>query len=115
MVKTVVQLVSSWTKMRGKSTSFLIYALGIWDTVQVLGLNWCKAIQYSGGSLGGWISENYMVIARLAKWFYAMLDSIAADPVYEPPDKPFHLWTVANNRGWLSAKGLVSTGKAKKL
>jgi len=99
MVKMVVQLVSSWTKWQGKNASFLIYDVGTLDAVQVIGLDWCKVMPYSVGSLGGQISKKYMAIVRLAKWFYSMLDSIVIVPVYEPPDWPSHLWTAANNRG----------------
>ena len=54
--------------------------------VQALRLDWCKAIPYGGGKLGGWVLENYLGAACLMSWFYAPLDEIALGPVCVAPE-----------------------------
>jgi hypothetical protein len=112
VVKTTIQLVKEWAKMRCKYQSFLTYCNGTFETVQSLGLSWCRVLPYSSGKLGGWVSENYLAACRLLPWFYCAIDDIAPDPVFVPPDRPQNNWTSVQNKGWLAARGLDTKGKA---
>ena len=56
-----------------------ICAAGILKNIQKLNINWCKAIAYKTGKLGGWVSENYLAMARLNKWFYSGIEIITSD------------------------------------
>ena len=112
VVKTTIQLVREWAKKRCKYQSFLTYCNGTFETVQSLGLSWCRVLPYSSGKLGGWVSENYLAACRLLPWFYCAVDEIAADPVFVPPDRPQQNWTSVQNKGWLAARGLDTKGKA---
>lgn len=73
VVKTFVQHVQIWAKRKGKNEGLLHQMSGVLESVQELGLSWCKAMPYSKGKLGGWVSENYLALARLLKWFYSTL------------------------------------------
>jgi hypothetical protein len=44
------------------------------ESIQKLGLSWCKCIAYKSGNLGGWVSENYLSLARVLPWFYGSID-----------------------------------------
>ena len=113
VIKASIKRVEDWMKGCGKHDCFLSYAKGVLDVVQKLNLNWCKVLPYPSGRFGGWVSENYLALARLLPWFYAPLDEIAGDPeVYEQPVCPQWLWTAKENKLWLSKRGLAATGLA---
>jgi hypothetical protein len=72
--KKMDQAVLLFLKKRGKHIPFLEYANGILEGVQRLNLDWCKAISYGKGKFGGWVSENYLAMTRVSKWFYNRVD-----------------------------------------
>lgn len=115
VIKTFVQHVQIWAKRKGKNEGFLRQMSGVLDSVQGLGLSWCKALPYSKGKLGGWVSENYLALARLLKWFYSGLELLGDDPAFVEPDTPQHQWTMPVNKGWLKVRGLPQKGRAHEL
>lgn len=116
VIKTTVHRVQEWTKRRSKYSSFMRYAgQKSLDSVQQLGLEWCKVLPYGGGKLGGWVSENYLAMGRLMCWFYEPLATIAVDEVYVEPDRPFARWTKPDNQKWLTVRGLNAVGTAEEL
>ena len=112
VIKTTIQMIQKWTKERGKHTAFLQYSHGVFESVQRLGLDWCRCLPYKSGKLGGWVSENYLAAARLMNWFYGSIDDIASDPVFVEPDRPMNKWTKVHNQGWLGIRGLDTRGSA---
>jgi hypothetical protein len=115
VVKTFVQHVQIWAKRKGKNEGLLCQVSGVLESVQVLGLSWCKAMPYSKGKLGGWVSENYLALVRLLKWFYSALELLGNDPVFVEPNIPQSQWNVPHNKGWLRVRGLPLGGNALKL
>ena len=112
ITKSTVRCIQQWTACHGNKTSFLKYALRLLDPVQDLQLPWCKCPSYTGGKLPGWVSEDYMSLSRICKWFYSGLKEIAPDEVFVEPDKPQKKWTKKQNAGWLSQRGIETTGNA---
>ena len=110
VVKTVVRKIMNWAKARNKNASLLRYASGVLDSVSSLGVPWCKAFEYRGGKLGGWVSENYLAMTRLAKWFYSALGDLYTERAYVQPDKPVKDWKCKELEGWLKARGLKYSG-----
>ena len=108
-------MVQEWTILCRRNRSFLKYAGKALENVQMLGLEWCKIILYGSGKLGGWVSENYMSMGRLCCWFYASLEQLVLDQVFEEPNHPFDKWTMLHNRGWLEARGLDKKGLTQEL
>ena len=115
VIKTTIQMIQRWTKERGKHSTFLQYSVGIFESVQKLGLDWCRCLPYKNGKLGGWVSENYLAAARLMNWFYGPIDEIASDPVFVEPDRAMNKWTKDQNKGWLGIRGLDTQGSADEL
>lgn len=116
IVKTCIQKVLQWTKLRGKHTSFLKYCTGTMESVKTLNLDWCRTFPFKGGKLGGWVSENYLALARLLCWFLSRLEDVASDPTCNiPEDKPQKCWNKRENHSWLSVRGQKCTGTAKEL
>jgi hypothetical protein len=112
VVKTCIQLVHDWMTRRHKSSTFIKYARGTLESIQILGLSWCKSMPYKTGKLGGWVSENYLAHARLITWFYGLIDEVAVDQEFIVPNIPQKHWTRQQNQVWLSIRGLNSTGNA---
>jgi hypothetical protein len=69
-------------------------------------------VPYNGAKLGGWISENYLALARLNCWFYSMLSTVVAEYKLIEPQTPQQDWTMKQNLGWLKVRDL-SIGAAK--
>jgi hypothetical protein len=53
------------------NNALLCFAKDILDSVAKLKLDWCVALQLTGPNFGGWVSENYLDLARLIRWFYS--------------------------------------------
>jgi hypothetical protein len=116
VVKTVTKTIQEWCKVRGTQSAFVRSVKGLLKGIKKFNLDWCKTIEYSGGKLGGWVSENYLGFIRVASWFYMQLENLAPDVTYEEPkDKPLSKWTMDETKGWLRARGLKLDGKAKDL
>jgi len=117
VIKTSVKSVEYWLKSRGRYDAFLKSMDSVLESVQSLCLGWCKALPYRGGTFGGWVSENFLCIARLLPWVYSRLPQVAADPaVYtDPDDKPMSKWTKKENIAWLRNRRLAVNGSAMEL
>jgi hypothetical protein len=116
VAKTVVRKIQSWCKVRGSQSAFVRSVAGCLKVIKKFNLDWCKTIEYSGGKLGGWVSENYLGFIRVASWFYMKLDKLKPDVSYEEPqDKPLAKWNMEETKGWLRARGLGLDGKAQEL
>ena len=113
IIKAQTRAIQHWAACQNKKQSFLRYASGLLDPIQDLQLEWCKCPSYTGGMLPGWVSENYMGLARVAKWFYSGLPILATDEVFEEPiDLPQSKWLKEHNVGWLQVRGLNVSGSA---
>lgn len=116
ITKTIVTMIHEWLKLRDQNAIFLRYARKAMILPYTLGLDWCKAIPYGGGKLGGYIAENYLAIARLSGWFYSVLPSmITRPPRIRLSDHPTEdvdkaTWTVPQLRKWLFNRGLPNYG-----
>ena len=116
VVRATIKRIEDWMKSKGKFEGFVKYVRGKLESVQSLGLGWCKALPYTTGNFGGWVSENYLALARLLPWFYSSVPLIndVPPPYVEPPGPPKN-WTVKQNKYWLSSRNLPSSGLAKVL
>ncbi len=115
VLKTSIIQFNFWAKKKGKHRSFVRHAEGVLESIQALGLKWCKAIPYSSGKLGGWVSENYLALSRVIKWFYSRLDHIADDKKFVQPCIPQKKWVMDDNKGWLRERGQPLSGNAAEL
>ena len=79
VVKSVILQVDKWMTKSCKGAPFVKHMMGMLESIHELGLCWCPILPYKGGKFGGWVSENYLTMSRLLKWFYSVLDEIAPD------------------------------------
>jgi hypothetical protein len=115
ITKTIVTMIHEWLRLRDQNTIFLRYARKAMLLPYKLGLDWCKAIPYGGGKLGGYIAENYLAIGRLSGWFYSVLPSMIGRPprirINDPTeDVDKATWTIPQLRKWLFNRGLPNHG-----
>jgi hypothetical protein len=115
--KTTVLMIQDWATSRGKNVPFVKHqaAERSLAEIQKLGLDWCKALPYNGGKLGGWVSENYLAMARVQCWFYDKLDEVAPDNVFVEPTEPLCVWQAATCRAWLRARDMPTVGTVAEL
>ena len=67
---------------------------------------------YTGEKLGVWVSENYIALARVYKWFYSFVEHVAPDTQYVEPTTKLNSWTSLVCKKWLGARGLDKSGNA---
>ena len=107
IVKTTMLRIQQWMCNKRKMKPFVRAMESQFLSIDKLKLSWMKTLPYKAGKFGGWVSENFLAISRLLKWFYSSLNLIASDaaPWIEPnkhPDK----WSMVDNKGWLQLRGL---------
>jgi hypothetical protein len=104
-----------WTKQNNSHNHFLRIARGVLEAVAKLRVSWCVAIPLNGSNFVGWVSENYLALARLARWFFSIIPYLRQGPEYKDPERPLPTWSVKELRDWLRVQGLPSVGKKKEL
>lgn len=115
VVDSTTTLIQRWVQKQRKYESFLKFMSKRMQSIKDLHVSWLKAEPYTRGELGGWVSENYLALARISAWVYSGLMDIANDPEYEEPNKPQARWTRQENEKWLSVRRLDSKGNAATL
>ena len=85
VVKTTTREIHSWIKSRYQSQVFMSYVSGILESLKHFNLSWLNIIGYKGEKMGGWVSENYIPLARVYKWFYSFVEHVAPDTQYVEP------------------------------
>jgi hypothetical protein len=88
ITKTVVRIIQAWCALRGCTTTFTKHASSTLQSLDDLGLLWMVCVPYTGAKLGGWISENYLALARLNCWFYSMLPTVVTEYQFIEPQTP---------------------------
>lgn len=107
VTKSTVFMIRDWTKIKEKGTAFTGY---VRSTLQETpSIPWCATAAYTGEKLGGWISENYMALARLSKWFYSRLKHVVTDSEYVEPSLPVNKWKTADCQQWFKRRGIKLT------
>ena len=112
--KTLFDDILTWAGKEGKTPPLLKFANGILESISNLRVDWCRPQPYKKGECGGWVSSDYLCLAKLMPWFFSMIDEIMAeeedvtiDYKLEAPD-----WNVKTCKKWLRLRGLDQNGKA---
>ncbi len=109
VVKTEEGCIKEWCSFNGKESEFGRFLSEVMESIQNLGLSWCKA----DPSKGGLVSENYLANSRLIKWMTAPLAKIAKDKEVEIPwDVTQDKWLKEHNISYLKKKGINTKGSA---
>ncbi len=115
VTKTTIKRIMEWTKYKNKHNSFLRMTNGVLESVTKLHIDWCVTIALNGVKFGGWVSENYLAMARLSRWYFSTLPHLRSGPEYTDPETPYTTWSVKELRDWLRVRSLPTTGKKSDL
>lgn len=117
VVKTTILMIHQYIVDCERVQQFVCYANNLFDSISRFKLCWCKTLPYKKGSLGGWVSENFIAACRLINWFYSGLDIVIKEEVFilAPEGKPQYKWTKKENMAWLKIRGLPTKGLASEL
>jgi hypothetical protein len=74
IVKTFLMDIHIWLKKRSMFSLFLSEIDNYLLSIETLKLTWCRIICYGTGKFGGHVSENYLAMARVLKWFVCILN-----------------------------------------
>jgi hypothetical protein len=115
IIKTTLLKINQWLNLKKLNAAFQRKACDVLDEIRKLNLGWCKVLDYSQGTYGGWVSENFLGMSRLLDWFFSMLKLLPRPDPYEDPVTDFKTWTAKENRAWLRARGIDNSGNAAEL
>ena len=112
VVKTTMLRIQQWMSNKRKMKPFVRAMTTQFESLDKLKLSWMKTLPHKAGKFGGWVSENYLAMSRLLKWFYSSLDLIASDAApWHQPEKPQAKWSVVDNKAWLQLRGFPTSKK----
>lgn len=115
LVKTVCFEIQDWAALRNKYSSMRRALEETTLGLQKLRLSWCKIEPYRGEKLGGWVSENFMALGRVAPWLYSSLHWLEDDAPYVEPERPVGQWRIEDCKDFLRPRRLPLAGKVKEL
>ena len=114
--RTIMKRVTLWHSRRSAKSTFEQYATGMLDAIYRMRLSWCKVLPYNGNKTAGWISETYLAMSRLNKWFYGGIEKITHEDCVSDLDVlPPSSWLKKHNAAWLRLRGLSTKGLAPEL
>jgi hypothetical protein len=105
-----VLLIIAWLKLNKKFSPFVKESQCKLEQIQKLALEFCKALPFGKGTLGGFVSENHMMFARVGKWFFASIESLTEEEPYVEPTTPVECWYVKPLSEWLKARHYAHSG-----
>lgn len=112
IAKSVFFKIGVWSARCGRGPAFRKIAIRLLSELESLKLGWLTFNVKSFDTWGGWVSEKYQSLARVALWVYGpltILDDVAE--FVEPTDRPIDKWLVGDYKKWLKVRGLPHEGK----
>jgi hypothetical protein len=118
ITKAVMSKATKWLTLNRQFTTFQSLAHNVLEPIERMNISWCKILKYpSTDKFGGWVSENYLAMARACNWFYSILTFLPRVEEYEDPshDLPISEWSGNQLKGWLDSRGIKCNGNVKQL
>ena len=109
-LRNTVQLIHKFAASHNKLAALQRYGEGKLEVIEKLGLSWCKILPFNQGTLGGWVSENCLAMARIMRWFYGPLRTLKEPPPYSLPNKPYTQWLLKEIKDWMKSRGFKASG-----
>jgi hypothetical protein len=119
ITKSCMIKATKWLTTKRMYSTFLSFSKKILDPIERMNLDWCKLMKYpTSEKFGGWVSENFLGMARTCNWFYALMLYLPEQEQYEDPhpELPLKEWSKQQLRGWLESRGVPNkTSKISEL
>jgi len=104
-----------WTRLHSTNNNFVRVASAALQAVARCNLDWCTTLKIHGPNFGGWVSENYLALARINRWLYSILSLLKKDEDYVEPNRLHTTWNLKELKGWLRCNGLSDKGRKSEL
>ena len=110
--KTTADIIRKYLKRKGKHSKFLDTVAGRLEKIECLKLQNFKAHGFTAKN-GSWVSEQWVALAKVMKWFFSDISKLGTAAQYEPPiDPDYKRWTGGECKSWLAHRGLDTSGYA---
>ena len=109
---TTTDVIRKYLKRKGKHTKFLDGVAGRLEKIESLKLLNFKAHGFTNKN-GSWVSEQWVALAKVMKWFFSDIGEFGKEVEYEDPVEPdYRRWTGGTCKSWLASRGLDTSGFA---
>jgi hypothetical protein len=115
VVKAAFVRVSTWANRAGRGPAFLRLGTRMLMDVEDLKLQWLTFNVKTFGGWGGWVSEKFQSLSRIALWLYSPLAVVDRVDDFVEPEKDVSLWLATDYKKYLKARGLDYSGKKAEL
>jgi len=107
ITKATRELIYEWISETKRLSGYKIFSNNIFEPIADMGLDWCKSLVVNSG----WVSDDYIVFARICKWLYYPITTLQEREAYKEPIIAVEHLYVKMCRDWLSAHGCDTNGK----
>ena len=118
VVKKTNSLIDKWATMFLKRKPLMQSFAPMLPFLSSMKLEWLKILPMCDNlTFGGFVSENWVALARIFCWMYSSLFNIVLEESVETesPSKPLKKWTGEEMRKWLVLRGLKRSGRVEEL
>ena len=116
IAKSIFWFIGEWSTKSGRGPAFRSIAMKLLKDLENLKLGWLTFNIGTFDSWGGWISEKYQSLCRVALWVYGPLLTVDDVPAFVPPtDRTIANWLVKDYRKWMKVRGLPTCGTKEEL
>jgi hypothetical protein len=102
--KNTIKLVRQLLVVLSSETAFHRHGNEVTMSLMNLGLPWLKMLEWY--RRGGYVSENWLALIRIFKYFNAAASSLTQKYKYEEPKKDINKWTKKEKVTWLKARAV---------
>ena len=81
IIKSVVILIHDWAVAWKKGHLLGLACESNLEIIKHMHMSWAPAVPYSNGKLGGWVSENFLVLCKIMPWFYLRFCNNSLDTI----------------------------------
>jgi hypothetical protein len=116
IAKSVFGQVGVWANRCGRGPAFRKVACNLLNDVEELKLQWLTFNVKTFDSWGGWVSEKFQSLSRVALWVYGglmVLDDVP--PFLEPVGRSVDQWYKEDYKKWLRVRGKPTGGDKNEL
>jgi hypothetical protein len=116
IAKSIFFYIGIWSNKCGRGPAFRKIAQSMLIDLDALKLQWLSFNVTSFMTWGGWVSEKYQSLSRVALWIYGPLLVLDDIPAFEPPkNRNIDQWLIDHYRKWLKVRGLTQEGTKDEL
>jgi hypothetical protein len=111
IAKSVFGKISLWSARCGRGPAFKKVGINLLKDVEELKLQWLTFNVKTFDSWGGWISEKFQSLTRIALWIYGGLMVIDDVPPFVEPERcTVDQWYKEDYKKWLKVRGEPTEG-----